>query len=578
MTRENRLENQVTVDGRDEYGTLAARLNSYRRWPTWAGQPIQTLAEEGFYYTGIRDEVKCFTCDVLIRLWSPEDNVRERHQHYSPQCPFLRILDGHTTESRSPEPVVSLSTSPSRQQAQSATSPSLMHMEIRRLETFHSFPQTCPVRPNDLARAGFYATGKGDGAQCFSCGLSLRGWEVGDTAEGEHRRHNPYCTFLSGKDTRNVLLGLESMQLNQATQATTTQRSPTLQYEHSRLSTFAHWPSTVVSPGDLAEAGFYYLRERDAVRCFHCDVRIEQWLPGDVPIEEHIRRSRDCTFAKAVAQRKHRYDTYTTPNAEATANSMKSYEQRQKSFRNWPSTAHVSADSLALAGFYYTGSRDGVRCFSCGGCLKGWQQGDSAWEEHAKFFPSCTHVRQHGPSVTQSHDQPWTQPAQQTQSTTLPLDSESNDMTDFVQQATIMGFSRELAHRVISQPNNRNLSFTTYVEALLEAQSEAEKASLPAASQLMSPASSVATTQTAATLSGVSTVLQPTAPPDVNESSDISQQVQDSHLCKICMEREVMILFMPCAHILCCEACAASIQYCPICRTAIEKKIRSYFA
>jgi len=33
--------------------------------------------------------------------------------------------------------------------------------------------------------------------RCAFCNLEVRGWEPGDTAEGEHRRWNPNCLFIN---------------------------------------------------------------------------------------------------------------------------------------------------------------------------------------------------------------------------------------------------------------------------------------------------------------------------------------------------------------------------------------------
>jgi hypothetical protein len=38
---------------------------------------------------------------------------------------------------------------------------------------------------------------------------------------------------------------------------------------------------------------------------------------------------------------------------------------------------------LSDAGFYYSGKGDRVCCFSCGGGLKDWEEGDNPWEQHA---------------------------------------------------------------------------------------------------------------------------------------------------------------------------------------------------
>ena len=42
--------------------------------------------------------------------------------------------------------------------------------------------------------------------------------------------------------------------------------------------------------------------------------------------------------------------------------------------------------------------------------------------------------------------------------------------------------------------------------------------------------------------------------------------------CKICMDKEVGVVFIPCGHIACCVDCGESFSYCPICRREIELK------
>lgn len=49
----------------------------------------------------------------------------------------------------------------------------------------------------------------------------------------------------------------------------------------------------------------------------------------------------------------------------------------------------VAADSLANAGFFYEGHLDSVKCFSCGGRIRNWEQGDDPTELHAQSFPWC---------------------------------------------------------------------------------------------------------------------------------------------------------------------------------------------
>ena len=57
-----------------------------------------------------------------------------------------------------------------------------------------------------------------------------------------------------------------------------------------------------------------------------------------------------------------------------------------------------------------------------------------------------------------------------------------------------------------------------------------------------------------------------------------NQELQDSRLCKICMDQEVSQLLIPCNHVVCCNNCIIKIQECPICRKNIEDSKMIYFS
>ncbi|KAH9487777.1 Baculoviral IAP repeat-containing protein 7-A [Bulinus truncatus] len=67
---------------------------------------------------------------------------------------------------------------------------------------------------------------------------------------------------------------------------------------------------------------------------------------------------------------------------------------RLQTFTHWPNDSHQTPESLAEAGLYYQGYVDCVKCFHCGGKLRGWEKEDHPWVEHAKWFPSCHFVIQ----------------------------------------------------------------------------------------------------------------------------------------------------------------------------------------
>jgi len=63
--------------------------------------------------------------------------------------------------------------------------------------------------------------------RCAYCNLEVRGWEPGDTAEGEHRRWNSNCFFLNKNlNAGDVKIGQELI-TNKESDSDVCGRSPT---------------------------------------------------------------------------------------------------------------------------------------------------------------------------------------------------------------------------------------------------------------------------------------------------------------------------------------------------------------
>lgn len=61
-------------------------------------------------------------------------------------------------------------------------------------------------------------------------------------------------------------------------------------------------------------------------------------------------------------------------------------------------------------------------------------------------------------------------------------------------------------------------------------------------------------------------------------TSNLAEDVKSTEacLCKICMDKEVGVLFLPCGHVLACTACAPALKDCPMCREPIKATFRCY--
>ena len=51
---------------------------------------------------------------------------------------------------------------------------------------------------------------------------------------------------------------------------------------------------------------------------------------------------------------------------------------------------------------------------------------------------------------------------------------------------------------------------------------------------------------------------------------------EESEQCIICFDNAIAITLVPCGHYLACEDCAQQLHECPVCRSAIARRQRTY--
>lgn len=151
--------------------------------------------------------------------------------------------------------------------------------------------------------------------------------------------------------------------------------------EARRLRTFQRWPATsLVSPRDLAKAGFFYIGPRDEVRCFCCGGVLKDWAPGDCPVAEHHKFFPSCKFICSEAVGNQEIPPQEAVDAvdgqlvsllqgmdseeaalphEPEYPAMVTEEARLLTFQNCPRYPAMHYQALARAGFFYTGKCSG---------------------------------------------------------------------------------------------------------------------------------------------------------------------------------------------------------------------------
>ncbi len=57
-----------------------------------------------------------------------------------------------------------------------------------------------------------------------------------------------------------------------------------------------------------------------------------------------------------------------------------------------------------------------------------------------------------------------------------------------------------------------------------------------------------------------------------------NRALKDQRMCKVCMDAEVNIVFLPCGHLVCCSNCAPALRNCAVCRELIRGTVRTYLS
>jgi baculoviral IAP repeat-containing protein 7/8 len=165
---------------------------------------VEKLVRAGFVYLGEADKVRCNFCTLVFQDWSPIDDPLLEHYRLSPWCPFLeKFPEDEHSDIRS---VATCGCGDFHEDSESFSErlniiPLPKHENLAtydaRLSTFNEeWPSEAPVKPENLANAGFHYTGMLDYVECFHCAGKLRHWQEGDDEWKEHALWFPWCHFV----------------------------------------------------------------------------------------------------------------------------------------------------------------------------------------------------------------------------------------------------------------------------------------------------------------------------------------------------------------------------------------------
>uniref|UniRef100_A0A7N9CWW6 Baculoviral IAP repeat containing 2 n=1 Tax=Macaca fascicularis TaxID=9541 RepID=A0A7N9CWW6_MACFA len=573
------------------------RMSTYSTFP--AGVPVseRSLARAGFYYTGVNDKVKCFCCGLMLDNWKRGDSPVEKHKKLYPSCRFVQSLNSVNNSEATSQPAFPSSVTNSTHSLLPGTENSgyfsgsyssfpsnpvnsranqdfsalmrspyhcAMNNEKARLLTFQTWPLTF-LSPTDLAKAGFYYVGPGDRVACFACGGKLSNWEPKDNAMSEHLRHFPKCPFIENQlqDTSRYTVSNLSMQTHAA-----------------RFKTFFNWPSSVlVNPEQLASAGFYYVGRNDDVKCFCCDGGLRCWESGDDPWVEHAKWFPRCEFLirmkgqEFVDEIQGRYphlleqllstsDTTGDENADPPIIHFGPGESSSEDavMMNTP----VVKSALEM-GF----SRDLVK--------QTVQSKILTTGENYKTVNDIVSALLNAEDEKREEEKE--RQAEEMASDDLSL-IRKNRMALFQQLTCVLPILDNLLkanvinkqeHDIIKQKTQIPLQARELIDTVLVKGNAA-------ANIFKNCLKEIDSTLYKNLFVDKNMKYIPTEDVSGLSLEEQLRRLQEERTCKVCMDKEVSIVFIPCGHLVVCQECAPSLRKCPICRGIIKGTVRTFLS
>ncbi|KPI94024.1 Apoptosis 2 inhibitor [Papilio xuthus] len=590
------------------------RLNTFTNWPACAVINPVRIAKAGFFYTGQGTEVQCFSCRGKLAEWNCGDQVMARHRLMYPNCQFAKNprLSGNvpiTPFEDSPEDFDDpLEDSPPRSSSNDQNNEEssqdygrteqddMYKTDILRLLSFTNWTDTS-VSQEALVNAGFYHVGEGR-LRCAWCGGELAPFRnfgsLGPPLE-VHRMYFPRCAHARSLETaqrnNHGMVPTRSWvdaDVPDNTDNNQPQSSGAAQNERvvaagsswrslgvvgggarhvayaslaSRLQTFNHWPANRAQvPKALAEAGFYYTGVDD------------QWEAGDAPWTEHAHWFPHCGYVLLVKGQ----DFVESCRSMAVQRTLSADSGLSTRRRN-PGSNFSVTDSQVDA------------CMESGTALAALGAGlDAARVRRALVRRLRTTGLPFSSSEAlidavldeQLNEESWSVAPQ---SQRLARDILAETLSDFVPASgtRLMAPPRPVDESESRSESDSSASSTPAVRNLAPPRRRditPSRGSLIQTRGDRTHARSYSSSKDRKNSGDKKRAPSPAPQKKELTLEEENRQLKEARLCKVCMDSEVSVVFLPCGHLVSCAGCGAALSACPLCRGAVRALVRAYLA
>ncbi|XP_055881264.1 E3 ubiquitin-protein ligase XIAP-like isoform X3 [Biomphalaria glabrata] len=544
------------------------RIRTFSNYPQNAAKSAILLASDGFAYMGsgrdVDDSVICFFCESAKNKWQPLDDICEVHKQLSPNCSMVTHINC---------PNISLKTNHD----------SSLFDKVFQIQKYH---RNLNASENNIGIQDIEHDGEITATNRSNLPVSSQAVQEHHRSiaapPSQSRRADDSSQSLSSsspsarESPSNAVSSITTAVSNNATTTPGNRVLSTannLVSDSSLVTVSASSTDTEVSSTDTAVPSTDTAAPSSDTAAGHSSAAAST---SNTVNQAVANSSQNATKGNAGGP------TYSELGIVTERPKRFEYAvllKRIETFLSWPRDHHLRPKELAEAGFYYAGYGDCARCFYCGGGLRNWEDEDDVWVEHARWFPKCAYIRQQMGQVfvdivqelnkTNDHI-PFKMVMEKIgdAASSFQLDSKDNPLKRDPAVKTIvdMGFpiAEVIAKAEAIKDDGNILSADKIYEKLV-----ADNVKKSSSGLNITRATSNGEVPAAVVAKDIE---------KLRTLKEMNNQLRQQTVCKICMDKEVAVVFLPCGHFVSCTDCAAAMKDCPVCRNHVKGLVRAFMS
>ncbi|KAK6993419.1 baculoviral IAP repeat-containing protein 2-like isoform X1 [Biomphalaria glabrata] len=523
------------------------RLYTFFKYPQNAAKSAILLATEGFVYLGsgtdLDDSVMCHFCYKVKNRWQPYDDIPEVHKQLSPDCSMVTQINCSN---------ISLNTN-------------LDCSLFEQLNPKQSRNRPVDTRHNEIETVEAVENYKNPGENIESDGTTLP----------RERYNNNYTQITSSSEQSTPTREIPA---DTASQSETSGASPrvatTTSSASSNLTSSNSTPSLHITSATASNTSTTVFTSQTSIAAGPSLPATSTPDPPEVVTQTVSAASQNSAKGNAGGP------TYSELGIVTERPKRFEYAvlaKRMETFLSWPRDHHLRPKELAEAGFYYAGYGDCARCFYCGGGLRNWEDEDDVWVEHARWFPKCAYIRQQMGQVFVDTIQDMNKSFDHI-SMKMVMDKIGDAASAFQLDSKDSPLKRDPAVKTVVDMGFPLAEAITTAEAIKEDGNilSADKIYEKLVEHKVKKNPSKMIERAAGTMAGVSDTSLNANLEKVRSLKEKNNQLRQQTVCKICMDKEVAVVFLPCGHFVSCTDCASAMKDCPVCRNHVKGIVRAF--